>query len=798
MRTTWVSGTVLLALGSSAALGQELLSAVPLAGDLTDRVTGQTAEFLRDSAAYTNTGRMVAPHVPRFEKLAIATGYDWGEVDGNNPLYPVAVVGEELIAGDHWGGVWASSDGIQFEWRYTFAETPCKPLIGWATPGGALLVSVRQPDYLAPGTLYRSVDGARTLTPVLSMLVGFAVQWNYTVLDNLLFVSEYGYPGSDDNPRRIYRSDDDGQSWVVVYDEGFLPGHHMHAIVADPWHGCVYQAYAHVPEMNLRSCDGGATWENIHNFYMGVSACARSDAIYWGNDGTGGNIVVRYDTTTGRWTVPCRPWCGYENGKSIAQNAYSMHSTEAIMYAATAGYSGERGNNELWVSHDGLHWAWLRAFPYTDYGITKMVGPYAGWLHAAYTTTWEGDAHHLRFRPGRVITCQGLRIEAPVTNLLPACAASFESSLHEWVATVPLSTSAERAFCGQRSLLISNPGGSDNVFALSPALPAALPVGTVVRAQLRACGDEGVMVLHFRDTGTPRYENGPYTNFAPNDDWAYVYAEMQVTNPDNQIQLLVRCTHPAAEWPEYDYRVWIDGVQISTTLAGASWQPGGSSRAGEVVRLAVDWPDEWADFLCVRPDFDSIDADSGLRVFKAWVQDELNCVTFVFDPSDDCFKLIQTWAGGDLVAAQSMPVYFLRERPLQFVVRKSVNEIDFRVRFGATSEVEDATGDGTLLPFSPAHVLIGSGPDGDDQAPGLYLLHRTYASVLSDTLVAAHLDFHIADLDGDGTISSGDLEQLVACLKGPDLAAASTCLSDTDEDGDTDLRDFSEYQLALH
>jgi len=211
----------------------------------------------------------------------------------------------------------------------------------------------------------------------------------------------------------------------------------------------------------------------------------------------------------------------------------------------------------------------------------------------------------------------------------------------------------------------------------------------------------------------------------------------------------------------------------------------------------VTWPDEWTDFLYVRPEFDSTVSSDDWYVFKAWSQSAEQFAALVFDPIDDCFKVVEKQNGHVSIIAQSDPVFFFREHGFQFVVRKGLDATDLRVRVGACA-ADDITACGGPLHVNPTTVWIGSTPGETHQAPGVYALHRTYAGALSDELVERHLGLCAPqDLNRDGAIDHDDVIAFATQLHGPDsawLGAASA--ADSDEDGDVDLVDLADYQRA--
>jgi hypothetical protein len=698
------------------ALGQQAISSLPLSGDLTDVITGETASFARPSSAYESNAVVVPPDTPRYETFAVATGAVIDLRNLNN-LVPIALLPNLLIAASG-TQVYGSTDGVNFQPRgvlpYSLPGEEC----AYGTPGGSLLV------YLSDGQLWRSADAGETFIPVLQFPPGcYPAYWNFAALGTVVFVSEYGEKNQPDNPRRIYRSWDDGATWTVVYNPPAELGYHDHKIIADPSTGWVYQAHGDTTHGVLCSTDLGETWSLIHDFYQPTGGIVRPGAIYWGQDG-GTVSVQRLDTTTGQWTWPLAPWRGFFGDYSRTGNIFGMAECAGAMYV------GIDGLDELWASQDGLHWAVVAA-PMGANGGEDYVGAFGGMIHGRGRQSFN----YLRITPPAMADITGLRIEPGLTNRLDSPAtSSFESGLAGATATPPstLAWDTTHAFHGQASLRWTIPAGTMGMALTLPPVPAELPVGTTAYGQIRILGSEWGLAAFLLDA--PHSVRGPITNVSARDEWGLLRSEMTVTQPGNSVQLIVR-----GGAGDSDVTVWFDGYQISDADGGSTWQLGGTPRAAEQVTLPVAFPASWTDLVYVQADFCKTDVTPGPgpRTLKAWVQDADHYAQLVYDASYPCFKLREVVAGQAADVCATPPVWVWPGLACRIAVRSGSAGADLRVVIGTA----EYAGTGRAFTVQPISLWIGSSPAGNDGAPGVYALSRTFATRLPDAALSYLLNF---------------------------------------------------------
>lgn len=643
----------------------------------------------------------------------------------------------------------------------------------FGTPGGSLLL------WLDDGQLWRSTDAGQTFVPVLLFPpYCYPLHWNFAALGTAAFVSEYGDVNQPDNPRRIYRSWDDGATWSIVYCPPPQIGHHNHKIVADPSTGRIYQSFGDTTQGILCSPDLGETWTLVHDYYQPTEAVARPGAVYWGQDGSGPASVQRLDTNTGLWTWPLQPWRGYEGDYSRRGDILAMAEYAGVIYA------GITKLDELWASQDGLHWA-LVAGPYTgSRGGEDFVGPFAGMIHGRARAT----LNYLRLTPPAVANLTGLRLDPGFANRIDSGASSsFEEGVTGCDVTPPATVDwdASRSFHGQASARWTIPGGTAAMTLKLPPVPVALPVGTRLHGQIRVLGDELPLLACLLDEA--HNMRGPLTVASARDEWGLTRVEMTVTQPGNSVRLVILAGAVAST-----ATIWLDGYQIADLESGSTWQLGGTPRAGELLTLPVAFPATWTDVVYVKPDFGSGDSCAAPRTLKAWVQDADHFAQLLYDSSAKCFKLREVVAGNVTELCASPQAEVWPGWTCRIAVRSGLSGTDFRILIGTT----EFAGTGSALTVQPTSLWIGSSPAGNDGAPGVYALSRTFSSRLPDAAIEYLLNFlpgtplPPVDCNGNGVDDADD----IASGTSQDMdwdGVPDECESDCDQNGQPDDYDVA-------
>lgn len=173
-------------------------------------------------------------------------------------------------------------------------------------------------DTLFVGTLDGKIwksDDFLTFDEVLEMDGGFSSVWSWGSYKNEVYVGEYGAP--DDKHDFIWRSTNNGDNWVKVFNTTEQIGHsikHIHLCSVDPFTGNVYLStgdYKHNQSIFF-SNNSGKKWYQISGEpwrwnYKSITAAPQptsivftKDNIYFGSDKDYG-MIYRYDKTSGEW-----------------------------------------------------------------------------------------------------------------------------------------------------------------------------------------------------------------------------------------------------------------------------------------------------------------------------------------------------------------------------------------------------------------------------------------------------------------------------------------------------------------
>ena len=224
--------------------------------------------------------------------------------------------------------------------------------------------------------LFRSADGGVSFALVLDIISGAPYHWNIASKDGIMFLSEYGYKGSSDNARRIYRSLDFGSTWHIVFEPPPTYNWHNHKIIiTDAW--AVYQSIGDMPHNHIiRSLDYGNTWElAIENLHP-TAAVQIGNYILWGLD-SGANPdvpnsgIARYCIAAGEiesFWIPPYPFSG---------SCYDIAVANGIIYALFLSYGGDVHPASIWYSKDeGRIWnlmGYIEKQPFTGIGLWALT-----------------------------------------------------------------------------------------------------------------------------------------------------------------------------------------------------------------------------------------------------------------------------------------------------------------------------------------------------------------------------------------------------------------------------------------
>lgn len=152
-----------------------------------------------------------------------------------------------------------------------------------------------------PCRVYRSLDGGQHFEQIKTIEGGTVLWWS---LDSdkggRLYLAEYG-PQKQGMSKTLWRSENDGEEWKVIYRAPDKNKVHLHRVAVDPYTDALWLTIGDGKNRNmLRSVDHGESWQQIDRLQSTAVVFAK-DAIYWGRDKKGKPGVLRYDRDTQRF-----------------------------------------------------------------------------------------------------------------------------------------------------------------------------------------------------------------------------------------------------------------------------------------------------------------------------------------------------------------------------------------------------------------------------------------------------------------------------------------------------------------
>jgi len=793
---TTLAGLVLLLVSvSGRAEGWTPVSYLPLAGSPYDAVTGGQLAFSRETIAFDRAGREVPPGRMRTGRFAVETGRNFEFVEMDVPeLRPLLTDGIRLYAATE-SELFSSGDGT--EWTSEF-EMPSYIRSGFATTQGTILLAVGGDGY---AQLYRWLPGESVITPVLAFEEGCPAPRNYCETDTHLFVSEYGssHNKHQPNPRRIYRSGDDGLTWTLVYDPEYRDTHN-HNLSWDPYEQRVFQATGdgYGNTLCIRTLDHGETWQVEHNeLYMPTAAIPRPDAVYWGLDGLDPAGVARRPRGAENWELMLYLGCDDPpRDDQFDGNTLTMAEYGGILIAPVADTKAKGKNRPgaAYTSVDGEHWTLTARFG-LDLGFRCLLGEMNGRLWADYV---EGDDvtenHRLMAIDPPVAhrLIRGTRLEGLLVNLWDSEeASSIEGTLAGWSPyhDAVLEVDHEVVWHGAQSLRVISDeavnGGVD-----SPTCFSSLPAGTIVSALAHVSGAPQRIVL---DLLSSTGESIASTT-APclSHRWRAVYCAGQVPSDAAGAYIRIR---QKDKLPGFDLRV--DGILMAITPGGDTWQVGGAPRWPDRAVYDFAFPPEWTDLFLWAPDPGADGDIPAIRTLKTYETAGGRQLRVIYDPGQNVLRLVDS---GDLTASiATAPFYLAPECVLQVGVTQSATERSLYLRIAEDPCVASVA----TAPLAVVRTFIGSDSGGQSTAGGLLArcqlfdqpADTTQIGELFTSLISAPLP---GDFDDDTDVDLDDFASFQACLAGPGAAVGPGCQSgDMDLDNDLDLRDFHRFGLAF-
>ena len=150
-----------------------------------------------------------------------------------------------------------------------------------------------------PSNLYRSFDLGKTFTLVKTIYGGSILWWSLTsTSDGRIYASEYG-PQEPAMSKRIWASNDHGNSWAIIFQADESSKLHIHRIAVDPYTGYLWATTGDGENRGIyKTMDEGTNWQKMLDS-QATSVGFTNHGIYWGEDTKSRPGITRMNRTTG-------------------------------------------------------------------------------------------------------------------------------------------------------------------------------------------------------------------------------------------------------------------------------------------------------------------------------------------------------------------------------------------------------------------------------------------------------------------------------------------------------------------
>ena len=745
--------------------------------------------------AHDRNGDLVPVDGLRTSRFAVETGRSFEFVDPGDPSLRPMATNDSLIYGAVGNDLYTSPDGIN--WSLA-ASLPDYIRSLFFTQTGAALAAIA-PEGAA--RLLRREPGGQDFAHVLDFDEGVAVEWNYAETNTHLFVSEYGSGNNkhQPNPRRIYRSADDGVTWELAYDPEFRDTHD-HVLAWDAYSGRITQVTGDGPGNHLfiDSDDNGDTWQVTHHErYQPVSALARPEGIYWGLDGLEPAGVVRQVRGTSDWDLVLTVGRDFPpRDDQFDGNVFSLVEYQGHMLAPFANTTkGTKYNaGAIYASADGDHWTLSGRFGF-DWGLNWCLGVCGDSLWMRYVQGQTVGLNNVLLSVGspqahRLV--RGTRLEGVATNLWSTVEdSSAEGTLDNWSpfggASAQIDTDV--IWHGQQSVHVTCDAASSAGVTL-PVYVGDLQAGTTVSALVQVYGAPKALVLKIIDAASTSVASTAFSHVSHR--WSQAFCTGQLPADTGSLTVKLYQSPPT---PGLDLHV--DGIMLTTAAGGDTWQVGGQPRSPDICVYDFVFPQAWTDIFLWAPDPGADGPFAPTRILKVYEASDGRQLSIVYDPDDNVMRLTDS---GDSNATAVTPLFLLAPHAvLRVAVVQSPTERTLYVRIAEDPYV----GTVTAAPLQIARMYLGSDGTGLNAAGGLLARHQLFDGQANIEQIGQLFEDLISgptpgDLDDDTDVDLTDLAGFQDCLAGPGIAFPSGCDSvDFDGDNDVDLRDFRSFELAF-
>jgi len=689
-----------------------------------------TEAFNRNSIAYLSGVEVAADTARTTTGLVVSTSdgtlVTAGGVGGANVI-PQCVTGGYLYAIEGnvtYGRICKSADGIT--WARTASSQPLSSVT--VTPAGNLLASNNDSQ-----TLWRSTDGGESWTNVTptgdnatSAAVNFSMRWSYRAHGTTMLLAEYG-PSSHLGGRYIFRSTDDGVTWVRCFDATDITETESAQIYH--WHGVGYNALAGrwvafagdmaARRSNVYSDDDGLTWNVLNEpgsyFEQPLGGMIDLGGYYLLTGGDGSGSILQVDVRDGSYATK------YNGFARDVGNYYifDVFEYDDLYYACKATNTAGIYDMSILVSADAEHWVPYHCFDESD-KISQVY--YAGFLngklHFYAMDTVNNVYKHFKMSPARVSEVQGTLISGTATNLLSANNSSAETSATLWVNNAvgwtSIAQSSDSAVHGTKSVKVVIPtGGATGSATLNSDTSLTAGKTYIISAWMKTnypCLWSLRAYYRSGDGVTQKYASDD-AQYAIGTAWQYIRSKPFTVAAGEENYYRIYFTYSGASTgytTNPTITTYIDAVSI-TEVPLDEWQVGGPAKAADVQTETIDSGDAWTDIFAFElPYPQAAYASAAALTIKTWSKDADNKIVLFYDPSDKKFKLQRTVASSTKTAVGSTAQYWHGNACVKMILRVSADDVKLSIQNGKAVETLDD--DGIALTDSKITGTYGTMP----------------------------------------------------------------------------------------
>lgn len=663
--------------------------------------------FERSSAAFWN-GESYDSNQKRLQELAIVSasnGVLISDSIGGNPVLAYIVMDDVLygVVGTFGRACKKVSGGSN--WEYTNA-TQNFSFLSKTSKGTIIGVNNEAKK------LYRSIDKGDTFietTPTgenaLSATVFFDSKWSLAEGENgTLLLAEYG-PSQLYGGRYIFRSVDDGQTWVRCYDGALIAPsdgnrlYHWHTVgyhsVTKRWIACCGDNIER--RAIVYSDDDGLTWgvlagpTTLHSQPIKLLDYGDSTKLLYGDDGV--YTLGLLDVMTGEIQSL---YIGVDRHAS-AFYVFDLAKVGSVYYAPTSTTNSLYKTTTILVSDDIVNWTPYHQFvPADNVMQPRFVGVFGGKIQVR-TLGESSSTKRLSISPARIAKNTGTVVSPVATNLLNANDSSMEGGIENWIgknATI-ISRSTNEALHGNYSCKVIVPPNVAGT-AIYCNCNLSLTAGKKYFGMFAVKGDAALLIprIYYRSSdGSVQGYRSTEVYYDVGKNWKYIYTE----------------PFTILEGEESYYRFYLSaitgspGATFYIDCAGIfempfkPWYIGGMTQSADVLKEDVSVGKVWSDVFAIHTLVPSLYYDGAdKQVIKTWSKDN-NKIELSYVPSAGTFRLCRTVDGVELPESLSEAQAWNQNGCIKFCLRVSGNECNLTIQNGRIAEVLSDEGMPALL-----------------------------------------------------------------------------------------------------